>query len=420
MAARREKTRTPGIYRRGDRYTFSYKVDGRQHWESARTLDEARRSKAARTADIARGEFEERSRLTLHEYAKEWVERHQGRGRRGFREHTREEYRRQLEQYVFRFFPGGVRLTDVSPSKVAEFVAWLCDPVKQGRALSDGTIRNIIKPLRGCLATAVREGLIRSNPARDVDLPHRPTAEDSEDDEIRTMSREELATFLECCPERWRVFFWFLAATGLRISETVALQWRHLELDGPSPHVKVRRALVKGRMGPPKTRYGRREVPLDHVLASALRDRRRTTEWPDAENPVFPASNGAYLDAENVRRRVLKPIREQACLPWLGFHAFRHTCATMLFAQGRNAVQVQRWLGHHSAAFTLARYVHLLDGNLGEPLALQGSSGASASHITPGSGRLRSQRLCEAGDGAGKAVENVVDAHRRAGKCCRL
>jgi integrase len=34
------------------------------------------------------------------------------------------------------------------------------------------------------------------------------------------------------------------------------------------------------------------------------------------------------------------------------------------------AVQVQRWLGHHSAAFTLATYVHLLDGDLGEPLVL--------------------------------------------------
>ena len=53
-------------------------------------------------------------------------------------------------------------------------------------------------------------------------------------------------------PDRWRLFFRFLAATGLRISEAIALEWRHLELDGSSPHVKVRRALVKGRMGPPR------------------------------------------------------------------------------------------------------------------------------------------------------------------------
>ena len=84
----------------------------------------------------------------------------------------------------------------------------------------------------------------------------------------------------------------------------------------------------------------------------------------------------------NVFRRVLKPAREAACLGWVGFHAFRHTCASMLFAEGRNAVQVQRWLGHHSAAFTLATYVHLLDGDLGTPLAVSfethGSNGRPA------------------------------------------
>lgn len=70
----------------------------------------------------------------------------------------------------------------------------------------------------------------------------------------------------------------------------------------------------------------------------------------------------------NLRRRVLLPAREKVGLDWIGFHAFRHTCATLLFAEGRNAVQVQRWLGHHSPAFTLATYVHLLDGDVGAPL----------------------------------------------------
>jgi hypothetical protein len=76
MAARMEKTRTPGIYKRGGRYLFSYRVEGKQHWESCRTLDEARRKRAARQTDLARGEFQEQSKITLHEYAREWVERY--------------------------------------------------------------------------------------------------------------------------------------------------------------------------------------------------------------------------------------------------------------------------------------------------------------------------------------------------------
>jgi site-specific recombinase XerD len=83
--------------------------------------------------------------------------------------------------------------------------------------------------------------------------------------------------------------------------------------------------------------------------------------------------DGAALSPGNLRRRVLKPATEEACLEWVGFHTFRHTCPSMLFAQGRNAVQVQHWLGHHSAAFTLATYVQLLDSTLPEPLHLPAS-----------------------------------------------
>ena len=42
----------------------------------------------------------------------------------------------------------------------------------------------------------------------------------------------------------------------------------------------------------------------------------------------------------------------------------------MLFARGKNAKQVQRWLGHHAASFTLDTYAHLLDDGVGEALDL--------------------------------------------------
>jgi integrase len=370
MAAPHVKTKTPGIFKRGSRYVFSYRVNGKQRWESCRTLEEARRAKAARLTDVGRGEFDERSRVTLHEYATEWIGRYYGRGRRGFREQTRDDYRRQLHQYVFRYFPVQTRLTDVSPSGVAGFVGWLCDHDNQdGRDLADGTIRNIMAPLRACLATAVREGLIRSNPARDIDLPHRPTVE-SEEEDVRPLTHEQLDIFLRVVHPRHRVFFRLLASTGLRISEAIALEWRHVELDGSSPHVKIRQRIVRGELGLPKSRHSRREVPISHALVRALRDHRKLSEWPGDTNPVFPTTTGTILAPNNLSRRVLKPAAEEAGAPWAGFHTFRHTCASMLFAEGRNAVQVQRWLGHHSPAFTLATYVHLLDGDIGEPLEI--------------------------------------------------
>jgi integrase len=148
-------------------------------------------------------------------------------------------------------------------------------------------------------------------------------------------------------------------------------------------------------MGPPKSRYGRREIPLDPELVLELRERRKGSEWSGDEDLVWPASNGALMSQGNLRRRVLKPAREEACLEWVGFHAFRHTCATLLFVEGRNVKQVQRWLGHHSAAFTLATYVHLLDGDIGEPLTLARGANSVRTDSTPLGTTTPEQELAE-------------------------
>ena len=132
MAAPRIKTKTAGIYKRGSRYQFSYRIDGRQVWESARTLDDAKLAKAARVTDADRGELDGRSRVLLCDYLREWVERYQGTGRRGYRQETRDEDRRLLEHFALRYFKHRKKLTEVMPRDVAEFVAWLCDPQKQG------------------------------------------------------------------------------------------------------------------------------------------------------------------------------------------------------------------------------------------------------------------------------------------------
>ena len=395
MASPLEKTRTPGIYKRGSRYVFSYRVNGKQHWESSRTLEEARRAKAARQTDIGRGEFEARSRITLHAYLRDWIERYQGTGRRGYREETRDEDRRLLERHALRYFPEKLKLTELSPSLIAGFVGWLCDAREQAksqhqfaveearaggkrepkplaedatRELSDSSVRNALKPLRSALATARREGLIRHNPATDVALPHRDEIEE-DGDRPQPFPNGAMELVVQLVHPRHRLLFELLAATGVRRSELIALEGRHLALDGDCPHVKIRQRARRRRgvgiqVGPMKSRYARRDIPIPLELA----DRLRALGIADGEF-VFKSSVGTIVDADNLAERVLAPACAEAGVEWAGFHTFRHTVASRLFAQGRNAVQVQRWLGHHSAAFTLATYVHLLDDDLGDPLA---------------------------------------------------
>ena len=52
-------------------------------------------------------------------------------------------------------------------------------------------------------------------------------------------------------------------------------------------------------------------------------------------------------------------------VPWVTFHTFRHTCASLLFENGKNVKQVSEWLGHADPSFTLSTYIHLLDDGIG-------------------------------------------------------
>lgn len=104
----------------------------------ARTLDEARKLKATKTADLARGEFAELSTLALHEYPREWIERYQG----GFREETRGEYRALLEKYALTYFSEGTGLSELTPRAIADFIGWLVrQPNRSGGSLADSSVR---------------------------------------------------------------------------------------------------------------------------------------------------------------------------------------------------------------------------------------------------------------------------------------
>jgi integrase len=105
--------------------------------------------------------------------------------------------------------------------------------------------------------------------------------------------------------------FELLAAAGLRISEAIGLRWSDLVLDGPAPHLQVRRAIVKGAAVAPKSRHGARLIPLTPELAATPRAHRPRNAVEDAF--VFPGRNGGASDQGSLRRRVL--IGQPSVLP---------------------------------------------------------------------------------------------------------
>jgi integrase len=76
----------------------------------------------------------------------------------------------------------------------------------------------------------------------------------------------------------------------------------------------------------------------------------------------------------------------------VGHHTLRHLAGSRWFAAGWNAKQVQLAFGHHSAAFTLAVYVHALDDDLPEPVAAPTGGNRGATEATE---TARTEELAE-------------------------
>jgi integrase len=366
VAATLKRTATPGVYARGSRWVAVYREDGRQRRRSASSFRAAREIKVRADAE----EAARRAGPTLHGYALEWVDHYAGRGAHDvINDRTRREYRRLLITYALVYFEPELRLGDLDEQRVRGFVDWLCRPhANDGRRLRDRSVHNAVLPLRACLRHAASVGLVVDDVGAAIVLPRRRRGRAYEFDERRFLSREQLARLLAEIPARWRALFELLASTGLRISEAIGLRVMDAALGTDAPCVHVRRAIVNGQLTAPKSRHGRRSIPISLELADRLRELaagRGETEL------LFLGAQGAVLRPGNLRYRVLIPAGERAGLPWARFHTLRHTCAAMLIDAGASPLRLQRWMGHHSAAFTLDTYGHLLSDGLGPCLDLR-------------------------------------------------
>jgi integrase len=371
------KTGTPGIYKRGDRYVVVFRdPQGKQRKRFARTLAEARDAKAGLTADVRRGEYRVLSRMTFAEYAGEWIESYQGRTSRGIREGTRDDYRSTIERDAVPFF-GRMRLGEIEPRDVKRYGAHVAN-----RGVSANTVRLALAPVKALLATAVEEGLLRSNPSAGVRIAAQAAEAETDADRVKALTEDELRALLTEVAPKWRLLVTLLAQTGLRASEALPLTWG--DVDFGRRRVSVRRSLSRGRIGPPKTRHGRRDVPLSEGVTRALWNARKAPDADGREDaPIFPRVDRELLDRAQVFRAV-KAAANRAGVPWAGLQTLRHTCATILFRRGLNAKQVQMWLGHHSPAFTLATYVHLLPDDLPDPRFLDELTGGEVEAVESG------------------------------------
>lgn len=319
---------------------------GREHARHFARKVDAERWVTAERAKLQRGDWTDpaRARITVGELATAWLER-----KLDLKPSTRARYSSIIERHVMPTW-AGVPLSAVAYEDVAAWVGRL-----SAAGLSGSSVRQCHRVLSLILADAVRGRRIQSNPAEGVELP-RAAKPDK-----RFLTADEVARLAEAAGREGLVVL-TLALTGLRFGELAALRVRRVDLLRRRLEVAESVTEVNGVLvtGSPKT-HQRRSVPVPRFLADQLAPL-LADKGPD--DLVFTTAAGGQLRLMNFRRRAFDKAAHEAGLDGLTPHELRHTAASLAVASGANVKDVQRMLGHASAAMTLDVYAGLFEDSL--------------------------------------------------------
>lgn len=210
------------------------------------------------------------------------------------------------------------------------------------------------KRMKAVLATAfdraVKSGLVKSNPARLIEI------QKSESKEIKVFSDEEIRQLylIYNRSKVWTAMLTLALATGMRKGEVIGLQ---------IGDVSANKISVKHSLEPlgthdiilttPKTKNSVREVPIGKevykLLEEVIDGRKEGFVFTQNNKPILPNTFQTTW-----RRNLVNHNMERK-----GFHSIRHTFATRLLAEGVPVANVSKLLGHKHTSFTYNTYVHV-------------------------------------------------------------
>jgi integrase len=244
---------------------------------------------------------------------------------------------------------GDMMLADIAPINIEEL---LQDKAKGGYASK--TMRNIVVQLNGIFHLAEDNDLISRSPVRDR---HKPVCRKTEKP---AWTAEQVRKILDAVPDKFRCLFICVALTGLRLGELIALQWKYVDLEAKT--LRVAHSLWKKQLVSPKTVSSARPIPLGTVLTDALDSHYKNSVFIGADDFVFCKEDGSPLNPDVLRKDVLYPILDRLNIPRpkgaAGFHAFRHSAASLINAATGNLKLTQKFLGHSNVATTADIYTH--------------------------------------------------------------
>jgi integrase len=138
----------------------------------------------------------------------------------------------------------------------------------------------------------------------------------------------------------YRGYVEFLALTGFRPEEAIALQWSDIK----NNRIIVSRAYSQGILKSTKT-YESRTFPVNSQLGKLLQSLPRT------QNLVFPSPEGGYINQHNFGERYWKPIVKKLVQAgkveeYLPTYNLRHSWITRMLRSGLDIATVAKLAGN--------------------------------------------------------------------------
>lgn len=329
-------------------------ADGTRRSFYARTEKEAHRRLVEALYQRQNGETSAQS-IRLDEFLDMWLERI---AKPRIRAQTYKSYEVNIRVHLKPHL-GRMSLNELGPSEVQDLI-----DQKVQAGMSPKSVRYMHGILRNALNHAIRWNYISRNPAALVDGPR------VEQNEIEPFTREEAQRFLTAIKgDRLEALYTVALTMGLRQGEALGLRWRDVELD--VGYIRVNRQLQrvnhKYELVELKSKRSRRSLAVPPaIIGSLLRHRDRqgiersvaARRWHDTDL-VFARPDGYPLSG-SVVTHTFQNVLKAAGLPRRRFHDLRHSCATLLLAQGVSPRVVMDILGHSQISLTMNTYAHVL------------------------------------------------------------
>jgi integrase len=333
---------------------------GKRHIKTFATRKEADEWAVTARAEVKAGTHMPASvSITVVECGKRWIEHCKA---EGLETSTIRSRRQHLDLHITPFL-GREKLSALTVPRIHQLGA---DLRANGR--SKAMRRKVLSSLGTMLTFGQSQGLVAQNVSRSVRLKDDrreatgPLREGSD-----FPSKSELRKMIDKANGRWRPFLLAAVFAGMRASELRGLSWPDVDLDAGIIHVR-QRADAWGHIGPPKSKAGKRDIPLAPIVINALRQWRE--DCPKGElQLVFPNGTGNVESLSNIRARFWVPLQRACEITADGrtdgkynFHMLRHAAASLFIAHlGWTPKRVQTVMGHSSINLTFDLYGHLFE-----------------------------------------------------------